>query len=431
MKSLLACAFGLIVGGCASLPERFDPHRLALRNPQPSGDPIVLDEATRVAAIDAVLGLVQRHHVDGVEPQRLAEWRVQLLPSSLALPEPEFWARLDQQLGEFEDSHTRLQSPRQVHLRGHEAHPGFRARRLGDGSLRVIDVEPGSPAERLGLARGWMIVAVNGDRLAGHWGARPARAESSPRAVEQRALLDLWASSTAPWLLDVVDLNGKARSVKLEAALPPRSSHRWERNGRLLLRLTGIDDEALAEARRALGGSPVPREVVLDLRGNRGGSGAAALQLIGLFVRGDHDVAWLQTRDGSPIRQYGFTVVPLVQRVRGEELYRGPLVVLIDAATASSAELLAGSLQAQGRAVLIGEPSCGCMNPSLGWFGVPGGAQVLITEARATLADGRMVERVGLQPDSPSRPEDAMQVAAFVLEQAMRRQRPPAARELP
>jgi carboxyl-terminal processing protease len=420
VKTLLAWAFGLILSGCTSLPGRLDPHHLALRNPQPSSSPVVLDRATRIAAIDAVLDLVQRHHVDGIEPQRLAEWRSQLLLSSLAMPESEFWARLDRQLGEFEDSHTRLQSPDQVRLRGREPQPGLRVRRSGDGSLRIIDVEPGSPAETLGIAMGWTIVSLNGYRLADHWGAHAARAESSPRAAEQRALLNLWQSSPPPWSLEVVDLEGQTRRVKLEAAPPPQSSHRWEDDGRLYLRLAGIDDDALAEARRALSGSTVPREVVLDLRGNRGGAGAVALQLIALFVRGNHDVARLQTRDGSPIRQYGRTIVPLVQQARGVDLYRGPVVVLMDAATASSAELLAGSLQALGRALLIGETSCGCMNPSLGWFAVPGGAQVLITEARATLANGRIVERVGLLPDSPSRPEDAMQVAARVLEQARR-----------
>ena len=60
-----------------------------------------------------------------------------------------------------------------------------------------------------------------------------------------------------------------------------------------------------------------------------------------------------------------------------------------------------------GRATLIGEVSCGCMNPSLGWFAVPGGAQLLISEARLPLADGRRIERVGLQPDYLSEYSDA------------------------
>lgn len=419
-RAVLAGAMALAVGGCTGLSAAFDPHQLTRRNPQPVTVPVVLDEATRIAAIDAVLGLVQRHHVDGLEPQRLATWRSHLLRSTLTLPASAFWARLDGQLGAFEDSHTRLQSPEQVRLRGREPHPGLRLQRLGDGSLRIIDVEPGSPAERQGLAAGWTIVAVNGHRLADHGRVEPPRAESSPRAVEQRALQNLWQSSAHPWTLEVVDPGGHTHGVTLEAAPPPQNTHRWDDDGRLYLRLAGIDDEALAEARRALSGARLPQGVVLDLRGNRGGAGATALQLIGLFVRGDHDVAWLQTRDGGPIRQYGRTVVPLVQQARGVALYGGPLVVLMDAGTASSAELLAGSLQAQGRALLVGETSCGCMNPSLGWFAVPGGAQVLISEARLTLANGRVVERLGLQPDHRCRPEDAMPTAARVLEQAHR-----------
>jgi len=137
VKALLAWAFGLILSGCTWLPERFGPHHLTLRNLQPLSSSVVLDKATRIAAIGAVLGLVQRHHVDGIEPQRLAEWRSRLLLCSLAMPESEFWARLNKQLGEFEDSHTRLQSPDQVRLRG-------RAR--DSGSLFRVGSDPSGSA---------------------------------------------------------------------------------------------------------------------------------------------------------------------------------------------------------------------------------------------------------------------------------------------
>ena len=407
MMPWLWLVLGICVSGCATRPPASDPHQLAERNPLPLTAPVELDGATRVAAVDTVLALIGRHHIEAVDPPRLAAWREALLPASLDLPEMAFWQRLDAQLGELADSHTRLQSPAEVLTRTDEPHPGLRTRREADGSLRVTDVEPGSPAQVLGIGPGWRVLALNGRPVQDVWAARPQRAESSPRAAEQRGLRQLWQSAPAPWMVEVVDPYGRHQMMRLEPASPPRASYRRDAEGVLQLRLPRLDDAALGEAERALRERPAPRLVVLDLRGSRGGSGAVALRVMELFVRGEHEVARLETRDGEPIRQGGQTVVPLAQRVQGRDLYAGPMAVLIDAATASSSELLAGGLQLIGRAPLLGETSCGCMNGSLGWFALPGGAQLLISEVRLPMADGRRIERVGLQPDHPSEYSDA------------------------
>ncbi len=407
MMPWLWLVLGLCVSGCTTRTPASDPHRLAERNPQPMTSPYALDLATRVAAVDTVLALIDRHHVDAIDSPRLAAWRAALLPAGLDLPETAFWQLLDAQLSELADSHTRLQSPAEVLTRTNEPHPGLRTRREADGSLRVTDVEPGSPAQGLGIGPGWRVLALNGRPVQDIWATRPQRAESSPRAAEQRGLRQLWHSAPAPWMVELSDPYGRHHVMQLEPASPPQASYRRDAERVLELRLPHLDDAALGEAERALRERPAPSLVVLDLRGSRGGAGAIALRVMELFVQGEHDIARVETRDGEPIRQGGHTVVPLAQRIQGRDLYAGPMAVLIDAATASSSELLAGGLQLLDRAPLIGEISCGCMNPSFGWFALPGGAQLLISEARLPLADGRRIERVGLQPDHRSEYSDA------------------------
>jgi carboxyl-terminal processing protease len=208
-------------------------------------------------------------------------------------------------------------------------------------------------------------------------------------------------------MVELVDPYGRHHMMRLEPASPPQASYRRDAERVLELRLPRLGDAALGEAERALRERPAPSLVVLDLRGSRGGAGAIALRVMELFVQGGHEIARVETRDGEPIRQGGQTVVPLFQRIQGRDLYAGPMAVLIDAATASSSELLAGGLQLLERASLIGEVSCGCMNPSLGWFALPGGAQPLISDPRLPLAHGPRIERVGLQPDYRSEYSDA------------------------
>ena len=80
-----------------------------------------------------------------------------------------------------------------------------------------------------------------------------------------------------------------------------------------------------------------------------------------------------------------------------------------------SAELLAAVLQMRGRATVLGETSCGCMNPSLGWFALPGGAQLLISEARLPLVDGTRIEGRGVVPDAEAAPGDGDAVLTAAL----------------
>ena len=85
--------------------------------------------------------------------------------------------------------------------------------------------------------------------------------------------------------------------------------------------------------------------VVLDLRGNGGGSMQEAIDIAGLFVE-EGPVVQVQNREGVR-RVYGDTD-------GGEIAWRKGLVVLVDAFSASSSEILAGMLQDYDRGVIVG-----------------------------------------------------------------------------
>jgi carboxyl-terminal processing protease len=86
-----------------------------------------------------------------------------------------------------------------------------------------------------------------------------------------------------------------------------------------------------------------------------------------------------------------------------EPLWRGPLVVWIDARTASASELFAAALQDRGRALLIGERSYGKgTGQTLVLLSSPLGATsgaVRVTDRFFFRIDGRALQRVGVTPD--------------------------------
>ncbi len=135
--------------------------------------------------------------------------------------------------------------------------------------------------------------------------------------------------------------------------------------------------------------------LIIDLRANHGGDTDAALELADDFVSRGTVLAYR--------RDEGDDEVAL--RARHPQAYLWPVAVLVDEQTASAAELFAGSLQANGRAVLVGEPTHG-----------KGTAQRIIagperpvsyaTVASFTLTDGQPIDGRGLQPDVPLSPND-------------------------
>jgi carboxyl-terminal processing protease len=144
--------------------------------------------------------------------------------------------------------------------------------------------------------------------------------------------------------------------------------------------------------------------LVIDLRANRGGDAAAALELAGDFL---DDGARMATRlhDGDEVQHHS----------RGPASYTGPVVLVVDGQTASAAELFAGALRANHRAQIVGAPTAG-----------KGSAQQILTlpdrdgvayasTAEYLLGDGQRLHGEGVTIDVPTADEDPIAVARALL----------------
>ena len=118
--------------------------------------------------------------------------------------------------------------------------------------------------------------------------------------------------------------------------------------------LTSFINKSPAEVKAVLEefkGDPRVRNIVLDLRGNGGGLVESAVDILSYFLPKGTEVVRTRGRDGAAERVYKTTRSPLFPDI--------PVAVLIDGATASASEILAGALQDLDRGVLVGSRSFG------------------------------------------------------------------------
>ena len=126
--------------------------------------------------------------------------------------------------------------------------------------------------------------------------------------------------------------------------------------------------------------------ILLDLRGNGGGSLMEAHDLSGLFL-GRRPVVQVRDADGS------------VQVLGGERpaVYSGPLIVLVDRLSASASEIFAGAVQDYGRGVVVGERTFGKGTVQ---SVVPiGSGRLLLTVAKFYRITGESTQHAGVTPD--------------------------------
>jgi carboxyl-terminal processing protease len=241
----------------------------------------------------------------------------------------------------------------------------------------AMDVFPGGPAAKAGLARLDIIAAVDG--------VSTANADVTQVANELRG-------QPATQVLLTIHRGGRTLNVGLvrsKVSIPAV----WSRTiggDVLVIRLYEFADDASLGVRRAIMDDPQrPRAIVLDLRGDPGGYLDEARLVAGIFVPNGSTIGYVQQRGGG--------LVPL--RSQGIPVYAGPLTILIDQGTASSAEIIASAMKDLHRATLVGDTSAGALGGAE-TVGLPGGA-MSVTVLRIVAPQHEQIEGVGVAPDLP------------------------------
>jgi len=222
--------------------------------------------------------------------------------------------------------------------------------------------------------------------------------------------------------------HGRTRSVVLERSVVRLPSVARARliegeEGIGYLRLTAFKSGTERELRRAVGtlAEKGAAAIILDLRGNPGGTLLEAIGAAGVFLARGRVT---RTR-GRALGATWTYDVPLLARRQ----WRGPLAVLINERTASAAEVLAAALARRGRAVLVGRRTFGKGAAQIN-VSISGGAgAVCVTVARVYDPDDECIEGRGVEPNrgvkQPGKPvknlrdDPAVRAAVEVLRAAL------------
>ena len=384
--------------------------------PVPPPPATALTTAQRERAFDFVWETIYTRYHDpkfnGVD------WRAvgsRYRPLALAAPDDEaFWDVLDRMTGELHDAHTRVESPRRVALRKSDETVtlGFFFEPV-EGKLAVATVNAESDAWWAGVRPGMILVAIDGEPAGVVYARLRAgvRRDSTDRATHLQAVRKLVAGATGTKVsfeferadgtrLDTVLTRRKlsVRSTEMHRVLP--SGYGYIRFSRWSLTLAARAAAAVEELHDTPG-------LVIDLRNNPGGAVPAVNMMLARFFTQRTELGHTTTRSGAPVALLwgAVQIIELNREVSGDpHAYQKPVAILVNGQSASGSELFAGSMQAVGRAKVVGEPSCGCLLGFLGYARVPGGADLAYSEVGFVLSNGKRVEGEGVIPDDPVPP---------------------------
>ena len=129
---------------------------------------------------------------------------------------------------------------------------------------------------------------------------------------------------------------------------------------------------------------------ILDLRSNPGGLLTAAVDVSQKFLKRGDLIVFTRGRDNRMERSY---------RARARDTFPNvPMAVLINGYSASASEIVAGALQDNRRAVLVGEKSFG-KGSVQSVLPQDGGTAIRLTTAKYYTPSERVIHDVGIEPD--------------------------------
>lgn len=272
-----------------------------------------------------------------------------------------------------------------------------------DRTLRVIAPIDGTPAARAGIRAGDVIVAIDGKPIAQVDGMEPLRGEAGSKLT-----LTIEREGTPkPFDVELTRETIRVASVRSRMLEP----------GFGYLRIstfqadTGIDFQQQLEELQAEAGGRL-RGLVIDLRSNPGGLLTSAVQVADeLLERGNI----VSTRGRIAISDSSFDATP------GDRLAGAPVVVLVDAGSASASEVLAGALRDNQRARIVGSRTFGKGSVQT-VLPLDNGDSVKLTTARYYTPNGRSIQASGIVPDvvlhAEKDEEDADAPAAYDYSEA-------------
>jgi carboxyl-terminal processing protease len=342
------------------------------------GDPTVYQQAR---LFDDVLSHVADYYVDSLDERAL------------------YRMAIDGMLRELRDPYTSFLDGRELRslteaTTGNYGGVGLQIE-VRDGAIVVVSPLPETPAERAGIRTGDRILSVN-DSSTSHFNQDQAvRALRGPAGSEVTLRLErVGVQDVISYHLTRAVIH--SRAVRLAAMLDNNVGY---------VELYGFSEMTANELQAAIDSLRTQgmKALVLDLRWNPGGLLEEGIQVSDMFLDPGQEIVATRGRAQGATRTYSD---------RAPQRYPNlPLVVLVNGATASASEIVAGALQDHDRAVIVGTTSFG-KGLVQSVFPLSNSASLKMTTSKWYTPSGRSIQRAfrsndDRDPDEDVRPDTA------------------------
>lgn len=245
--------------------------------------------------------------------------------------------------------------------------------------MQVLGVIEDSPASRAGVLAGDVIESIDGRAVGGSLGD----ADRLRGPLDSDIALGIRREGTP----DTLSISVKRAAVNL-----PSVASEWLEPGIAHIVIHQVRERSALELRQHLATlrkAQLLRGIVLDVRRNPGGILPAAVAISDTFLDAGRIV---RTRSRLPELDATFSAHA------GDLSHGAAIVVLVDGATASAAELIAAALQDNGRARVVGMRTFGKGSVQT-VVPLDGGGAIKLTTARYFTPQDRSLQAAGVVPD--------------------------------
>lgn len=317
-----------------------------------------------------VFNQIRLNHPDSVDSHRLFMAAIQAMvratdPHSYVIPA------------------VRLQPGKEEQLRAGRLHPVPIEFRYVGGVPMVASVAAGTDARRRDILPGDELVAIDGQPVAAE---SPLELEITLAGPRGSSVALTFERRTSDGSYRSLSRTVKRERYSEESAVP--AALMYDAQTGYVRITTFVGDRVAADLRAAL--QQLEREgmerLVLDLRGNGGGSVDEAATIAGEFLPAGSVVFTSEGRRQSAVD------TGRVKRSFWRKERQYPIVVLIDEGTASASELVAGALQDHDRALIVGQTSFGKSLMMRG-FPLSDGSVLVLVVGQLRTPCGRVVQR--------------------------------------
>ncbi len=247
-----------------------------------------------------------------------------------------------------------------------------------DRQLLIIAPIADSPADKAGIKAGDIILEINGEPVLDMSLAEAIIKIRGPKGTAV-SLLILHEGDTGPVEIEIIRDRVEVPSVRFEMRgdiayiIITQFSERTENE------LAPVIQELKEENARG---------IILDLRGNPGGLLDIVIEVASHFIT-EGTLVEVMSNQGK---------VATLEVITSPVTTDLPMVALVDDASASGSEVLAGALQDHGRALVAGKTTFGKGSVNI-LRRLSDGSGLYITTARWLTPDGRLIEGHGIEPD--------------------------------